>query len=505
MRIRRGQQNTTVAVLGLAGIVWLSTASAAEQEGQPPPAPAPAAQPTPPVTPPVPPGPPAAESLSLEEAVAFAVRNNPRVGEAAALIREFRGRQTQARAQRFPQAGVNNFIIRQGPVVPGFEPGANPAVPPWRWNYGVFVNQVVFDWGQRINAERAARENVTAARYRQGETENDIRLVVGSTFYNVLRAEELVAVAQERVESTTEQLRVARARFESDIAPRFDVIRSEAELAAAQQELIQAQNEVLLAEAAFNTTLGREVTTPVTLEPTEQPETPEPGLEALRQTAQEQRPALKALAAEIRAVERTIRSRRAENRPQIGFSAGYNRPNPGGFASTEYNYNAGLTMTFPFFDSGFTRGRVREAQGTRDALRQRLESQRLQVDLDIRQAQLDAAEARQRITAAEKEQTSAREALRVAEVRYRSGVGTNVEVTDAQVAVARAGQNLANAQFDYLTALVRLEYATGAPVAGLTGLTPGQGTNPGPPVPDRRPERSEPIPAGATEPADTRK
>src|SRR5688500_18773894 len=103
MRIPRGQQNTTVAMLGLAGIVWLASAAAAEQGPVAPPTPSPAAQP-PPATPPASPAAPAAEALSLEEAVAFAVRNNPRVGEAAALIREFRGRQTQARAQRFPQA-----------------------------------------------------------------------------------------------------------------------------------------------------------------------------------------------------------------------------------------------------------------------------------------------------------------------------------------------------------------------------------------------------------------
>ena len=66
------------------------------------------------------------------------------------------------------------------------------------------------------------------------------------------------------------------------------------------------------------------------------------------------------------------------------------------------------------------------------------------------------------------ELTSAREALRVASVRYRAGVGTNLEVTDAQLAVARAGQNLANSRYDYQTAVVRLEHATGTRMAELS-------------------------------------
>lgn len=485
--------------MGLAALAFICASGAVWAQDPPPaaqpPASPPAAQPP---SPPAQPTPAPADAMSLEEAVAYAVQHNPQVAEAAGLIREARGRVLQARSLRLPQAGVNNFVFRQGPTVPPFRPGDNPAVPAYRWNYGVFLNQVLFDWGQRRRAEIAAKRGVDAAKYRTDEAQNGVRLVVGTTFFNILRAQQLVRVAQERVESATEQLRVARARFETDVAPRFDVIRSEAELANAQQELIQAQNEVQLAEATFNTALGRDVNTPVAIDPEATPDRKEFSFDELRDTAVEQRPSLRAFRADIRGLEQTVRSRRAENKPQISLGATYDRPNPGGFATTEHRYSAGLVMTFPFFDSGLTRGRVREAQGTLEAQRARLEIERQQVELDIRQAQLDLNEAGQRIETSRKELTSAREALRVAEVRYRSGVGTNVEVTDAQVAVARAGQNLANAEFDYLTALVRLEYATGYPVAGLTGDAAGA---PNPPPPGRRdaaptktPESNPPTP-----------
>lgn len=489
---------TALFLVCASGPVWAQDPPAAQPPSPVPGAPAvqppavqPPAEPTP--TPAVP------GAMSLEEAVAYAVRHNPQVAEAAGLIREARGRVTQRRAERLPQAGVNNYIFRQGPVVPSREPGGNPAVPAYRWNYGVFLNQVLFDWGQRQHAESAARREVEAANFRTDEAQNGVRLVVGTTFFNILRAQQLVRVAQERVASTTEQLRVARARFETDVSPRFDVIRSEAELANAQQELIEAQNEVALAEATFNTALGRDVNTPVAIDPNATPDRSEFTFDELRSTAEEQRPSLRAFRADIRGLEQTIRSRRAENKPQISLGATFDRPNPGGFASTENRYSAGLVMTFPFLDSGLTRGRVREAQGTLESRRARLETERQQVELDIRQGQLDLAEAGQRIDTSRKELTSAREALRVAEVRYRSGVGTNVEVTDAQVAVARAGQNLANAEFDYLTALVRLEYATGKPVAGLTGDA-AAAPNPPPPGKKTEPARTEtPQPAPAAE------
>jgi outer membrane protein TolC len=467
--------------MALAFTLAASSRAAGAQQAQPVPAQPPAqpgpAQPAQPVRP-LPPIAPTSQpaGMALEEAVAFALRNNPRVGGAAARVREARARITQRRAVRYPQFGVSNFVFRQGPVVPSFEEGGNPAVPAYRWNVGVFLQQILFDWGQRSARQRVAERETDAAAARLSETQNDVRLVVTVAYYNVFRARELLRVATERRESAAEQLRVARARFDSDVAPRFDVIRAEAELANAEQEVIDAQNDVAVSEAAFNTALGRDVTTPVALrfDPKVLPE--DIPFERAREAAIANRPQLEAFRQTVRATEQEIRARRAEDKPQVGLSAAYDRPNPGGFASTEYRYTAGLVMTWPFFDSGLTRGRVREARSVLEADRQALEQARQQVELDVRQAQLDIGEARRRISTAEQEVRSAAEALRVAEVRYRAGVGTNVEVTDAQVAAARAGQNLANARFDFEAAIARLESATGTPIRQLSGAAPA--TNP---------------------------
>jgi outer membrane protein TolC len=415
---------------------------------------------------------PADRPFTLDEAVAYALQNNPRIGLAAAQIREARARITQRRAERGPQFGVNNFVLRQGPVIPGSVPGSAPAFPPYAWNVGVFVSQVLFDWGQRAHRQSAATHETAATRLRALETGNDVRLVVATTFFNILRAEQLLLVAQERREAAAEQLRVAKARFEADIAPRFDVIRSEAELANAEQDVIAAQNDVELANASFNTALGRDVVATVALRYEAEPAHPDVPFDAARETAATNRPALEAIREDVRSGVEEVKARRAEARPQIGFTGLYNRPNPGGFASTAYRYNFGLTMSWPFFDSGFIRGRVRESQAVVEGSRQALEQARQQVDLDVRQAGLDIQEAQKRIVASQTEVSSAREALRVSQVRYRAGVGTNVEVTDAQVALARAGQNLANAQFDYETAISRLEFAAGVPIEKLLAPRP---------------------------------
>ena len=412
--------------------------------------------------------------MTLEAAVAYAQVHNPRVAAAAARLREAQGRIAQHRAGLRPQAGLSAFAFRQGPVIDAFQPGADPIVPPYRWTVGLSLSQVIYDWGQRRAEEQAARgEGKEAAHLLEAER-TDVRLVVSIAHFNVLRAQDLLTVARDRQEAAREQLRVAKARFEADVAPRFDVLRAEAEAANADQEVIAAENGVSLAEAAFNTALGRDVSASVALSPAPAPEQHEPAFPQARDAALRHRPHLAALREAVESGRHTLRARRAESRPQLNLSGSYDRRQSTGFSS-DYTYSAGLVLTFPFLDSGFNRGRVREAGALLEGDRQALALGIQQVELEVRHALLDLDESRRRQLAAEKEVAAAREARRVADVRYRAGVGTTLEVTDAQVALARAGQNRANAVYDYAIAAARLENAMGIPAARLRAPGPAQG------------------------------
>ena len=413
------------------------------------------------------------ESLTLDAAVAYAWAHNPRIASTAARLKEARSRIEQDRSRKLPQAGVNNFVYRQGPVIPGFG-GGPPAFPPYRYNVGVFISQVLFDWGQRNHQLAVSKLESGAAEKDVDELRSQVRLSVSATFLSVLRSEELLKVATQRRDAVAEQVRVARARFEADVAPRFDVIRSESELANAEQEIIQARNDVELSQAALNTVLGREVNTPVKLSYRSPADAAPPAYESTRETALKLRPQLGAQDARIKAAERSVNARRAEQRPSISLNAAYDRPNPGGFAPQSFRYNTGLVMSFPFLDGGLVRGRVEEAKAFLERQRADYDELRRAVDLELRQAFLDLDEATRRIVSAEKEVASADEALRVANVRYRAGVGTTVEVTDAQVSLARAGQNRANAAFDRDFALARIQAAVGEVGGTATGAGPAR-------------------------------
>lgn len=418
------------------------------------------------------------EPLTLEAAVAVALRDNPRVSEAAARVRAARSRVAQQRAPRLPQVGLVGSFYRQGPEIPSFRPGSAPNLPSTRWNVGLYLSQVLFDWNRRASEERAAARLAVAERELQGETANEVRLVVAASFFNVLRAEQLLVVAAERRDAAAEQLRVARARYQADVAPRFDVYRAEAELANAEQDVIAAGNDVALAAASLNVALGRPADTPVRVRHAAAPGGKPVDFPEARDAAVRRRPLLAALRAEVEAGKATLRGRRAENLPEVSVAANYDRKSIAGIQEP-YFFQAGVVMAFPFLDGGLTRHRVDEARDAVAAARHRYEEARLRVELELREALLDLDEAGKRAEAAQVEVRAAREALRVAQVRYAGGVGTTVEVTDAQVALARAGQNAANARFDLETARERVRAAIGTSLEGPAAETPAGTTGGG--------------------------
>ena len=140
---------------------------------------------------------------------------------------------------------------------------------------------------------------------------NDVGLRAKTTFMDVLRTDELLQVAEERVVNVSEQLRVARVRNEAGETARFDVIRFEAELAAAEQERLPALNNTLLAEASFNQALSRDVSTPVELVPPADLIRVSASLEQLTEVAKKARPEL--IAAQRR-LDYQNRVRRAQER-----------------------------------------------------------------------------------------------------------------------------------------------------------------------------------------------
>jgi outer membrane protein TolC len=144
-------------------------------------------------------------------------------------------------------------------------------------------------------------------------------------------------------------------------------------------------------------------------------------------------------------------------------SLGANYDVSGTPSSNSGAWSATLSMTLSLFDGGITREKIREAELRLAQLRVQESRSRQQIELEVRQAWIGVEQAAAELIVAAKAVEQAREAARIAVVRYDAGLGTVLEVLSAQATLAQTESSLASARYGQNAARVQLILAAGGP------------------------------------------
>lgn len=341
-------------------------------------------------------------------------------------------------------------------------------------------------------ADRAALDTSTQERTLQAKT----------IYFNLLRAQHQVQVAETALRDAATQEAVSRRLYENQVGQKIDLLRAETNTAQAQQNLTAAQNSLDIARASFNDLVGRPLEAPVTVQdvpgvsvgvdiqagtgaglgntpgqtlPTFTPFTVPPaeinGIDVNQSIAQAQsrRPEVLQNAALARAAEVGVRIAREGMEPSFALSASGDY-----YPTTSFQFPRQKTAAFtvsasiPLYDGGRTRDLVQEAHLRTDQARTALESSKSDVALQVRQSYLNLATAARQIDAANAALTQAIAARQLAEIRYEGQVGLFLEVTDAQAALVRAENSQVDAVYNYEIARAQFENAQGVPALQQT-------------------------------------
>lgn len=410
-------------------------------------------------------GAPAQDPMTMEEAVAIARRNAFGVIAAQADVQGTDALIRQAQSATLPRLTFDASYTRfDREIAITFDPMSPPVVvrPIDSKSLQLNLTQTIDLFGSYRLAVSGARSLRSASLQQLDAAINDAAAEAKSAFLQVLQAQEFVAVAEEQLASTKEQLRVAEEQFAAGRVAKFDTIRFQAEVAAAEQMLIQAQNGVSIAQAAFNFALSRPTSTPVMLVAPKSLPTLTMSLEDMIELARESRPEVVAAANLVDYQSKVRQARQREGLPTLNVAANYTRdPDASGFGSTKDTTTASAFFSFPIFEGGLTRARVAQARQDEAKALNTLNQVTLAVELEVRQAYLTVESTKKVIDSTEKNLTVAAEALRLANLRYKEGIGTPLEVADATATYTRARTAHVNAIYDYWKAMAKLQRAVG--------------------------------------------
>lgn len=309
----------------------------------------------------------------------------------------------------------------------------------------------------------AANAALSAARSQERGSVQDIKLAVAETYVSVLRAEHAVVVAQTNTASLSAHARDVERLHKKGLVPRNDLLAAGVALADARQKGITAKNALDISRAAYNRRLGRLLQTPVALQevmPELAPEIIENDVKNLSELALRQRAELIQLAEQAQALRHRAAGTRAEGNPQIGLTGAYTYLE-NSILDDEDVLSASIGLKWTLFDAGVIKNRAGAYSHQAAALMQTREELSSIVELQVRRLWLDVNETRLRLEVTQEAIGQAEENLKVAKDRYRSGLGTNTVVLDAETLRSLTLSNHNNARYDAALAKLRLARAVG--------------------------------------------
>ncbi len=406
--------------------------------------------------------------LTADEAARIALHNQPNIVAAAAEVTSAQGRTGQARSGLRPSLAVTSSYNKVQTIHTQGGGGGGGVAQTGGSNVtqtGFFgsasIHQLLFDFNHTRDLLREASASERAANQNLTRVQADTVLQVKQAFYTLAQNERLVAVNESNVRNQQDHLALAQARLNAGMGLPSDVVRAQTAVSDAIFNLNVARNNAAISRVDLATAMGVDPRTPIQVSDQDEPITSVTDVGQLVQSAQLKRPEVLQAQAGLLSARFAESAARNSNAPSLAATLALSSRGTDALPGTD-QLNIGATLTWSPFDSGLTAGRVKEARGQVDAARAALGSTRLAVTSDVSQAYLNLRTAEQRVTTADAEVANAQEGARLAEGRYRAGLGTFIDVTDAQSALLTARTNRVNAQTAVNQARSALSRAIGA-------------------------------------------
>lgn len=324
----------------------------------------------------------------------------------------------------------------------------------------------IFTGGELQGQIGQAKANYRSMLSAEEQAYNEMKETATTGYFNMLNATNMKALRQESVDRLQAHLDNVIAQYNVGIVARADVLRSEVELANAKQDYITASNEYDVAEATLNNIIGTPLNTTLKLKDSLQYVPYDNDMAYCLAYSEQHRPELKQAEYAIDSAEAALVVARSGHMPKVYANASNNWGGNGSDwpGDDDENWSVGVTASMNVFDSGVTWSRIHAAQ---ENLAKAKESQRQikdNVELEVRTDYLSMREAEKRITTAQVAVASAEEDYHIAVVRYQAGVGTNIDVMDAQEALTQAKTNYYQALYNYNTSKAALNTSMGVGV-----------------------------------------
>ena len=400
--------------------------------------------------------------ITLQEAEATAIKNNPQitVGKLQALeAREFT---RETRAALYPQVGLSVTAVGSDPgsrISAGFL--NNPTVYP-RVAAGAAVSQLITDFGRTQNLVANSVFQAKAQDQNAIATQQQIVLAVDEAFYNTLETKALLHVAEETVKARQDLVDQVQALTNAKLKSDVDLSFSKVDFARAKLLLLESQNSYEASLSTLSAILGypdRQDFAPI--EPSSQNTPPAVDAAPLIQQALNQRPEVRALEDEVTAATKFSKAEHDLWWPTVSANGVVGAAPIRNDNITNWYGAAGVNINIPVFNGFLFNARAKSADLDTEVKRKRLQDLQNNIARDVRNTWLDTEKAYERLSVTQQLREQAQLALELSQARYKLGLATIVELSQAELQKTEADIADTDARYQYAVSQILLAYQMG--------------------------------------------
>jgi outer membrane protein TolC len=406
----------------------------------------------------------AGQALAIEECIAIALEAQPAIQATLYDYAAARARVREAFAPLLPQLSGSVTATRSNTstIPTTLTMGRVAAVQISRQPADTFLAQVqlsqlLFDFGKTLAVTQVARKLAEVSAEGVELQRQLIALTVKEAYTNILLAQRLIRVQEQALERAELNLASAKGFVDVGTQPLSTAVRAEVDVANARVDLINARNALKIARVSLNTAMAIDASTPTEIKDNLEYEPTTIDRTALRAEALRQSPEYRQAKLQSSAAAAGVQAATRNFLPNVSGTGSYG----GSQLELNPNWSLGLAFTWNIFDGGNLIAAYDEAKANHGAANARVKVAELTLIQNLEQAEIAVEAAQERIQAARVLIASSQENFRLAQGRFDVGVGTILELTDAQLALTQAQNTEAQALADYRIALAQLDRAAG--------------------------------------------
>ena len=416
-------------------------------------------------------------TLTLEEGIRLALLQNPLYLAEKAKEEEASFMVKEALSNFFPalNAQVSHILDKKVMSIqmPSFSPGGGTQKIPIdftrNYQFSLSFSVPLYAGGRIASGYKQANDNLMSTKEAIRQSMQETVFNVKKGFYGCLLARKFVDVAEEAVGLAEKHLKNVRNLFEAGMVSKFDLLRSEVQLANLRPQLIRARNGLKTAELGLKTLLGLDLKQLVDIKGELRYQAFEADLDADVARALVNRPEISQLGYKKDIASEMLKIARAGYAPTLAVGGAYNYwGNQLNFSKNDWEsyYSVNVVLNIPIFNGFINAAKVGASKAILKQIDQTQKGLLEMVKFEVQEAVLGLQQAKESLLSQEKNVEEAQEAVRIAELNYSEGLATTLDVSSAHVALSQARTNYSQALYDYVLAQAQLGKAVGAKEAG---------------------------------------